>query len=256
MTAARLLDGALALVTGAGQGVGQGIALALADAGAVVAVAGRTRAKLEATCETIAQRGGRAAAVECDVRDAVSIRDAVDQTVAQLGGLSILVNNAYEGAFGPLLSLDDEAFQKGLVSGPIASFRFMKAAHPHLKASGAGVVVNLVTSAAVRWDSSTYGAYAVAKQGVRALTRAAANEWGPDGIRVLSVAPHALSPALEGWAKANPGEAQAFFASIPLRRVGDPEKDIGRAVAFLCGPDAGYLTGATIPLDGGQANFD
>ena len=116
--------------------------------------------------------------------------------------------------------------------------------------------MNLATSAARRWDLSGYGAYAAVKQATRALTRAAAAEWGVDGIRVNTIAPHALSPALKRWVEANPAEAEAFMRSIPLRRVGDCEQDIGRFVALLVGPGAAYLTGATIPLDGGHANFD
>jgi NAD(P)-dependent dehydrogenase (short-subunit alcohol dehydrogenase family) len=101
-----------------------------------------------------------------------------------------------------------------------------------------------------------FGAYGAVKQAMRVLTRAGAAEWGPDKIRVLSIAPHAMSPALQGWMEHNPGEAAAFFRTIPLGRVGDCEQDIGRAVAMLAGDEAGYLTGATIPLDGGQASFD
>jgi Dehydrogenases with different specificities (related to short-chain alcohol dehydrogenases) len=91
------------------------------------------------------------------------------------------------------------------------------------------------------------------KEAIRALTRAAACEWGVDGIRVNAVAPHALSPGLKGWVDANPQEAAAFFRTIPLGRVGDCEQDIGRAIVFLASRDAAYLTGATLPLDGGQA---
>ncbi len=90
---------------------------------------------------------------------------------------------------------------------------------------------------------------------MRSLTRAAACEWGVDNIRVNAVAPHAMSPGLQRWADARPEEAAAFVASIPMRRIGDPETDIGNAVAFLVGPDSAYLTGATIPLDGGQARW-
>ncbi len=121
----------------------------------------------------------------------------------------------------------------------------MKAAHPHLKASGDGSIVNLVTSAMVRWDPTTYGAYAAAKQAVRSLTRTAAVEWAPDGIRVNAIAPHALSPGLQRWTETNPEEAAEFVASIPMRRIGDCEDDIGRAVVALVGPDLRYLTGAT-----------
>jgi NAD(P)-dependent dehydrogenase (short-subunit alcohol dehydrogenase family) len=248
------LSGKVALVTGAGQGVGQGIALALAEAGAALAVAGRTQAKVEATAKTITERGGRALAITCDVFKAEDITRTVQRTVEALGGIDILVNNAYDGAFGPLLSLDDEAFLRGIHSGPLAAFRFMRACHPHLKARGGGNVVNLVTSAAVRWDSSNYGAYAVAKQGIRALTRAAAHEWGRDHIRVNNIAPLAASPALAAWIKHDP-EAKTFFETVALKRVGDCEADIGQAVVALVGPQMSYVTGATLPLDGGQAYF-
>ncbi|MFB6783933.1 SDR family NAD(P)-dependent oxidoreductase [Streptomyces sp. NPDC056352] len=250
------LESKVAVVTGAGQGVGQGIALALATEGASIAVLGRTPQKLEATCELLRARGLRAEPFVCDVSDTDRVPGVVDAVADRFGGIDILVNNAYTGAYGPLLSMSDAQFRKGFHSGPFATFAFMKAAHPHLKRRGGGVVVNLVTSAMVRWDLRNYGAYAAAKVAVRSLTRSAACEWGPDNIRVNAVAPHAVSPAYEKWQTANPEEAAAFCESIPLGYVGDCEQDIGRAVVMLCGPDARYLTGATVPLDGGQANFD
>ncbi|OEV04559.1 SDR family NAD(P)-dependent oxidoreductase [Streptomyces oceani] len=250
------LDGKVAVVTGAGQGVGQGIALALAERGASVAVLGRTPGKLETTCELLRERGARAEAFPCDVLETERIPAVVEEVAEGFGALDILVNNAYSGKYGPLLSLSDTDFQRGFHSGPFAALAFMKACHPHLRRGGDGVIINLVTAAMVRWDLSTYGAYAAAKTAIRSLTRTAANEWGPDGIRVNAIAPHAASPGYLRWERANPEEAAAFSETIPLRRVGDCEQDIGRAVAMLCGPDARYLTGATVPLDGGQANFD
>ncbi|WP_030175356.1 SDR family NAD(P)-dependent oxidoreductase [Spirillospora albida] len=249
------LDGSVAVVTGAGQGVGQGIALALAAEGAAVAVLGRTPAKLETTCGLIRERGGRAEAFTCDVTDTEAVPEVVAAVVEQLGGVDILVNNAYTGSYGPLLEMSDDAFRNGFRSGPFAAFAFMKACHPHMKARGGGSIVNLVTSAMVRWDPSTYGAYAAAKQALRSLTRTAAAEWGPDGIRANNIAPHALSPGLKWWAENNPEAAEEFRGTIPLGYIGDCEQDIGRAVAALVGPGMRYLTGATIPLDGGQAYF-
>jgi len=250
------LTGKVALVTGAGQGVGQGIALALAAAGAAVAVTGRTRAKLEQTCALITERGRSALPIEGNVKDPASLAAMVEQTVGQFGRLDILVNNAQEVPNGPLLEVTDEAFMAGFESGPLASFRLMKLAHPHMAARGGGVIVNLASSAGIRWDMSGYGAYGAIKQATRVLTRAAAAEWGREGIRVLTIAPHAESPGLKWWVANNPEEAEAFFRTIPLGRIGRLEEDIGRAVAALCSDDMGYLTGATIPLDGGQANFD
>ena len=250
------LSGKVALITGAGQGVGQGIALALAASGARVAVTGRTLAKLEATCALVAERGGEALAIEGNVKDAASLADMVAQTVSRFGGLDILVNNAQEVPNGKLMDVSDEAFLAGFESGPLASFRLMKLAHPHMVARGGGVIVNLASSAGIRWDMSGYGAYGAVKQATRVLTRAAAAEWGRQGIRVLTIAPHAESPGLKWWVANNPEEAEAFFRTIPLGRIGQLEEDIGRAVAALCSADMAYLTGATIPLDGGQANFD
>jgi NAD(P)-dependent dehydrogenase (short-subunit alcohol dehydrogenase family) len=250
------LAGKVALITGAGQGVGRGIALALAGAGAAVAVAGRTLAKVEAVAGEIAAAGGRAQAFACDVKDAGSNEALAGAVADALGGIDILVNNAQEVPLGPLTDVSDEAFTAGFESGPLASFRLMKACRPHLARSGEGVIVNLATSAAVRWDMGGYGAYGAVKEATRILTRAAAAEWGVDGIRALTIAPHADSPGLKAWIEARPEEAAAFFRTIPLRRIGRCEEDIGRAVAALCSPDFAYLTGATIPLDGGQANFD
>lgn len=250
------LSGKVALITGAGQGVGQGIALALAAAGASVAVTGRTGAKLNATCALVAERGGEALAIAGDVKDAGSLADMVAQTAARFGGLDILVNNAQEVPNGKLMDVTDEAFLAGFESGPLASFRLMKLAHPQMVKRGGGVIVNLASSAGIRWDMAGYGAYGAVKQAIRALSRAAAAEWGRQGIRVLTIAPHAESPGLKWWVANNPDEAEAFFRTIPLGRIGRLEEDIGRAVAALCCDDMAYLTGATIPLDGGQANFD
>lgn len=250
------LSGKVAIVTGAGQGVGRGIALALAKRGATLALLGRTKAKLDSVAAEIAALGDTATAFACDVKDAASIGDAVARVTSAFGGVDILVNNAQEVPLGPLMAVSDAAFAAGFDSGPLATFRFMKACHPHMKRRGGGVIFNLASSAAVRWDMANYGAYAAVKQAIRSLSRAAAAEWGVDGIRVLTIAPHAKSPGLVQWIENNPDEAEAFFRTIPLRRVGECEEDIGEAVAGLCGPEFAYLTGATIPLDGGQANFD
>jgi len=248
-----ILDGKIALITGAGQGVGQGIAFALAKEGAAIAVLGRTESKLQDTCKAIEGFGGRAAPILCDVRSAEGIGQAVQRTVEIFGGIDILVNNANDGGPGTLLGTSDEDFQKHFDIGPLATFRFMKACQPIMKARGGGSIINMASSAAKRWDASGYGVYASVKEATRSLTRAAACEWGADGIRVNAVAPHALSPGMNWWVENNPEEARAFFKTIPLGRVGDCENDIGRAVVFLVSSEFGYMSGATIPLDGGQA---
>lgn len=246
-----LLKDKVALVTGAGQGVGQGIAFALAREGARVAVTGRTLEKLENTCATIIERGGEALPLVCDVKSEQALRDCVDAVVAHFGGLNILVNNAQEVPLGTLDQVTDDSFQAGWESGPLATFRLMKLCRPHL--AGGGCIVNLASAAGRRWDMTGYGAYAATKEAIRSLTRAAACEWGPEGIRCNVILPHAMSPGLKWWMENNPEEAEAFVATIPQRRVGDCEQDIGRFVAMLCSDGAGYVNGQSIGLDGGQA---
>jgi len=246
-----ILEGKVALVTGAGQGVGRGIALALAGEGARVVVAGRTEGKLLSTCAEIAQRGGSAVPVVCDVMIAEDVSRCVQGAVEAFGTIDILINNAQVVPLGRLLDISEEHYLEGMDSGPLATLRFMKACHPHLR--DGGVIVNMGSSSAIRWDPIGYGAYTAAKEAIRALTRAAACEWGVDGIRVNCVLPLAMSPAMEGWISSRPEESSAFFKTIPLGYVGDCETDIGRAVVFLCGPDSRYITGHSLPLDGGQA---
>lgn len=246
-----MLQGKTALVTGAGQGVGQGIALALAAEGARIAVTGRTPKKLEQTCELIRQRGGEALPIVCDVKSLASIEQCLATVLEHFGGLQILVNNAQEVPLGKLEDLTDERFAAGWESGPLATFRLMKLCRPHLR--GDGCIINLASSAGKRWDMSGYGAYAATKEAIRSLTRAAACEWGAEGIRTNVILPHAKSPGLEWWMDNRPEEAAAFVATIPQRRVGDCEEDIGRFVAMLCSDASRYVNGQSIGLDGGQA---
>jgi NAD(P)-dependent dehydrogenase (short-subunit alcohol dehydrogenase family) len=246
-----MLTGRVAIVTGAGQGVGQGIARALAKHGAKVAAMGRTFSKVEETCRLIEKHAGIALPIQGDVKQLSDLGRCVDEVVETFGGVQILVNNAQEVPLGSLHDVTDDGLAAGWESGPLATFRMMKLCHPHMK--GDGSIVNLASTAARRWDASNYGPYAAVKEAIRALTRAAACEWGPDNIRANVILPHAKSPALAAWTKANPEEAAAFVATIPLGRIGECEEDVGEVVAFLCSAAASYISGQSIAVDGGQA---
>lgn len=251
------INGKVALVTGAGQGVGRGIALALAAGGALVILVGRTTAKLQAVQAEIEAAGGQAdVAHPADVRHAADIDALITYAADRYGGIDILVNNAQQAVLAPLLDIDDEGLLLTFESGPFAAFRMMKAAHPYIKERGGGAIINIVSSTAINWDTSGAAAYSAAKQAIGAITRAAASEWGPDGIRVNNIAPLAGSPAMLAWLDAKPEGPDAYLSTIPLRRIGDPQADIGRAVLFLASDEAAYITGATIPVDGGQANWN
>jgi len=244
------LQGTVAVVTGAGQGIGRGTALALAKEGASVAVVGRTGAKVTAVADEITALGGTAIAVTCDIGFRDQVDAMVERTVSELGVVNALVNNAQSFVFKRLEDLDLADLDVAYQSGPIGAFNCMQACLPHLRAGG-GSIVNMATSAGLTGEP-TFGAYAMAKEAVRALTKVAANEWGPYGITVNAICPSAITPAFEAFADANPEVAERMAADRPLGRLGDAETDIGRAVVSLLSDDMRYLTGATLMLTGGR----
>jgi meso-butanediol dehydrogenase / (S,S)-butanediol dehydrogenase / diacetyl reductase len=245
------LDGKVVIVTGAGQGIGEGIALAAAAEGAHLVVAGRTMEKVERTAAQVTERGVEALAVKCDVRR----RDEVDACVAaaleRFDRIDGLVNNAQMVALGPVLEITEKDALRTWESGFLGSLWFMQAAYPAL-AKSKGSVVNLGTGSALRNDLPGFGLYAGTKEMIRAMSRAAALEWGSVGIRVNSMIPNGESPGMAMWSQFAPKEYEEFVNSIPLGRVGRLEEDVGRAVAFLLSEDAAYVTGTTLMVDGGQ----
>ncbi|WP_241730956.1 MULTISPECIES: SDR family oxidoreductase [unclassified Dietzia] len=249
------LAGKVAIVTGGGQGVGEGIALGLAESGAALLLVGRRMRKLERVAEIIRANGGTAECLAVDIITDGAPEAIIATAVEKLGGVDILVNNANMAMPLPLSDYPDDEFRKAFEGGPRVTFTLMKLARPEMAKRGGGTIINLVTAAAVRWDAANYGVYAAVKEAIRALTRAAAYEWAAEGTRALNVAPHAHSPGLDWWMENNPEEAEEFVSSIPAGRVGDPLPDIGRPVAWLCSAEASYLSGATIPLDGGQSRW-
>lgn len=245
------LSGKVALVTGAGQGIGRGIARALAAEGAAVCLAGRTPAKVEAVAEEIAGLGGRAVAVGCDVGDRDQVEAAVAAAVEELRGLDVLVNNAQSVAPNRRLQdVPDEDVALCWATGPLASLYCMQAAFPHMCERGGGSIVNLGSNTGVD-GSPLFGAYAMAKEAIRGLTKVAAREWGRFGIRVNVVCPFGDSPAAQEFNRAHPEAAAEILRSTPLGRMGDCETDVGRAVAGLVSDSFSYVTGATLMVDGG-----
>lgn len=245
----RLTD-RVALVTGAGQGIGRGIALALAGEGASVALMGRTAQKLESTRKEIASRGGRAAVYPGDVTDAMSVEGIVGNVVTDFGSLHILVNNAQEFAFGSIVEMDLDQLEAGWRSGAVGTLHLMRAAHPHL--AGEGVVINISSGAASQAVPQGIGGYAAVKAAIDSLSRAAAVEWAPEGIRVVTLIPFARTPAVASVLDGEPEMEQRILSSVPLGRFGDPEAELGRAAVFLASADASFITGSSLVVDGGS----
>ena len=248
-----VLDGKVALVTGAGQGVGRGIAMAMAREGAAIAVVDRNGETAADTVVLIADLGGNALYRICDVSHSDEVNNCVASVVDALGTVDILVNNAVDARVGiPLQDVDDEQFLISFASGPFASFWFMRACFPHLQ--GGGRVINL-RSGTENQSMVGYGAYVAAKAAVGGLTRAAAREWGRNGITVNALVPFALSPSAEADLARQPGRLKAVYRQLSIPRSADVEADVGRAAVFLAGPDATFITGCTLSVDGGGSFF-
>jgi len=244
------LDGKVAIVTGAGQGVGRGIALRLADAGAAVAILERDAETGARTVGEITAHGGSALLVAGDVRERGDCERVVAAAVETFGGVDVLVNNAQQVPMGPLDACTDDDMYTAWESGALAAFRLMQLCHPLMTERGGGAIVNLASGAGTE-GLPGLGAYAVAKEGIRALTKVAMREWGVDNVRVNTVCPWARTDYWDGLSE---HDQQARVRHNPLRRIGEPE-EIGAVVVFLVGDAGAYVTGQTIHVDGGNMGF-
>lgn len=251
----RSLLGRRAIVTGAAQGVGRGIAGALLRRGAAVLLVDHQDDALGATTAEFTAAGLSATALIADLRDPVSPQRIVDAAVAAFGGVDALVNNAIAtNEPKPLIEIDADDYDLVFDVGPKATFFLMRAVYPVMAAAGGGAIVNL-GSASGTGGQAKFAAYAGAKEAIRGMSKAAALEWGRDNVRVNVVCPFADSPGVQFWREVAPRDFDRALKSVPLRRVGRTEEDIGAAVAFLVGADGGYLTGQTIHVDGGMGVY-
>ncbi|GAA1914445.1 SDR family NAD(P)-dependent oxidoreductase [Streptomyces sodiiphilus] len=244
----RRFDGYSALVTGAGRGIGAAVAGRLAAEGARVMVTDIERGRAQAVAADIREKGGVADSAVCDVADRVAVEAAVGTAVERFGGLDVLVNNAFScTADTPAFEQQpDHAWDRDLDITLSGAFRCVRSALPHLvEAGGRGAVVN-IGSVNAEADFGNH-AYSAAKAGLASLTRTLAGQNAARGVRVNMVEPGTVhTPAWAGREDRLERAAEHY----PLGRVGRPE-DIAAAVAFLASADAAWITGVTLPVDGG-----
>jgi NAD(P)-dependent dehydrogenase (short-subunit alcohol dehydrogenase family) len=244
------LMGKVALVTGGGQGLGYDMAHAFADEGMKLVLTGRVQEKLEEKAAILREQGAEILAIAGDVGQRSTADETVARTLEAFGRLDVLVNNAQTLSLPvPLMEQDDALIDAIIGSGLFGTIYFMQAAYPALARQG-GAVINLGSGQGLvgGWGTASYAA---AKEGIRALSKVAAREWGKDGIRVNTICPGAWSPSMDDWFKDKPEELEAMLAQAPLGRFADGYKDIGRLAVFLAGPDC-FMTGQTFYIDGGQ----
>jgi len=244
-TPARELDGRAALITGASRNIGRAIAVALGEAGAAVLVhAGRDRAAAEETAEAVRQAGGEAALATGDLANPELPRQLVEAALAAFGRLDILVANAAIRPEAPVESISYEDWRRVMAVCLDSTFLLVQAALPALKASEQAAIVTI--GGLTGHSGATHRAHVIAaKAGIAGLTKALAHDLAPAGITVNCVAPGLIETARAGAAPQHHGSR-----SNPLGRRGRPE-EVAAAVRMLCGPEARYITGQTLHVNGG-----
>jgi NAD(P)-dependent dehydrogenase (short-subunit alcohol dehydrogenase family) len=244
------MRGRVALVAGASKGIGAVTAEAFAAAGASVVLASRDLDALEAVAKRITSQGGQALAVRADVSDTDSMRDLVDQALAAFGRLDAAFNNATAGPRpAPLADIDPGEFDRGVATNIRGTFLGMKFQIPAMLRTGGGAIVNMASLAGLS-GVANLAAYVAGKAGIIGLTKVAALDYADQGIRVNVVAP---GPILTHHLEAAGPEAQRQAGlSTPMRRTGTPA-EVAHTVLWLCSDQASFITGATIPIDGGQS---
>lgn len=245
------LTGKVAVVTGGGTGIGRATALLLARRGADVAIAGRRREPLESTGGEIEALGPRALTVSTDVRKVADAQQLMATVAQEFGRIDILINNA-GGAHGhvSLAKMDPAKWDRDVQLNLNAAMYGSQAALPHLKETK-GCIVNVSSLAGVHGTKGV-AAYSAAKAGLQMLTRVAAAEWGPHGVRVNCVAPGmtATEAAREGWDKRGYDAAAVASKALALGRYGECD-EVAQMIVFFASPAASYISGETVAVGGG-----
>ena len=246
------LEDNVTIITGGGKGIGFGLAEAFAEAGSNLVLTGRTESRLVKAKENLESRYGvRVLPIVADGADENAIRNVVAKTIETFGKIDTLVNNAQVSKSGmPLVEHTKEDFDLAIYSGLYATFFYMRECFPYLKQTK-GSVINFASGAGL-FGKLGQASYAAAKEGIRGMSRVAAAEWGPYGVRVNVVCPLAMTESLQQWKEHFPELYEKTIQGIPLGHFADPKADIGRVCVFLASEDAGYVTGETITLQGGS----
>ena len=243
------LIGKNALVTGSRRGLGAAIAVALAEAGANVMVHGSKTDGLEAVCETIRATGGQAAAFACDLSQPDSAARLADATLASLGSIDILINNAGTIRRAPAEDFSAEDWTHVIDTNLNAVFRLCQLAGRGMLERGAGKIVNVASLLSFQ-GGIRVPAYAASKGAVAQLTKALANEWASRGVNVNAIAPGYMATDNTSALRADPVRSRQILERIPAGRWGTAQ-DLAGAAVFLSSQASDYLHGHVLVVDGG-----
>jgi 7-alpha-hydroxysteroid dehydrogenase len=249
------LDGRVAIVTAAGRGIGAGIARAFAEVGADVAIGARTQAQLDEVAADVRRAGRRAVVVAGDLATREGMQALVDRTLAELGRIDVVVNNAGGSMPGPFLQTSERSFQEAFRWNVATAFNLTQLAVPAMLKVGGGSVLN-IASAAGRFRERGFAAYGTAKAALVALTENLAADLAPK-IRVNAIAPGAIETSALGMVLTDPAIRRRMVELTPMKRLGSVP-DIAAAAVYLASEAAAYVTGVVLDVGGGirRSNFD
>ncbi|MDH3389101.1 MAG: glucose 1-dehydrogenase [Gammaproteobacteria bacterium] len=246
------LDDRVALVTGASKGIGEAMARGLAQFGAKVVVCSRKQEAVDTVAAAFRSDGLEATGIAANLGNIEDIQPLIDRTVEVYGGLDIIVNNAaVNPVFGPLQNTDEHAFDKIIDVNLKGPFELCKKAYPILKRRGGGSIINISSIGGLTPEAGI-GIYSVSKAAVINLTKAMAQDWGADHIRVNTICPGLIKTRFSEALWNDEETLNRFVNHIPLGRIGEPEDIAGLAV-YLASDASAYCTGGVYMVDGGYA---
>ncbi|MBX3066081.1 MAG: SDR family oxidoreductase [Anaerolineae bacterium] len=246
------LSGRVALVSGAAQGMGRAMAIAVAEAGADVMVADINKEGVEATAKHIQSLGRRAVAVGCDITNVEQIRAMFAQLDQEFGRIDFLGNVAGPATLNKPEEIAIETFEKIVYGLLVARFCCCQEAGRRMLQQGKGSIVNIGSLASITALGRGNFAYSVGMGGVAQMTRELSTEWSGRGVRVNAILPaQVMNPGLEERMRTDPNLAATFLRGIPVGRFGQPD-DIKGLSIFLASDASSFITGALIPMDGGN----
>ena len=249
------MEGRITLVTGSTSGIGRGIALVFAREGAKVVVTGRNIEGGQETVDMIKKEGGDAVFVQADLLQSSQVEKLINRVVEVYGRLDCACNNAgIAGIRVPFIEFPEDQWNLVIETDLKRVWLCMKYEIPQMLKQGKGAIVNISSAAGLKPNKGST-AYCSAKHGIIGLTKMAALEYAEAGIRVNTVCPGPIrTPLVEDLCKKHPEREAWYISTTPMRRMGTPE-EIGEAVVWLCSDASSYITGITLPVDGGYAEL-
>ena len=247
----RVLDGRVAIVTGASSGIGAACAVRFAEEGAAIVACARRLDKLTEIAQAVETKGGQAIALACDIAREEDIDSVVRSAVQRFGRIDVLANIAQGGLYelADIMATTPERALYSFTTGPLQSLLFMQKCFPIMKRQGYGRIINTASPAALTGFPGTT-AYAMAKGAIMALTRNASQEWGQFGIVTNTFLPWVRTDTFDQSPIAR--NLEQMEAASPLRRMGTAYEDCTPILAFLASEEARYINGQVIAVDGGR----